>query len=65
MRIVNVIHVGEKEVNFDELTNEEKKEIAEKLNNQALGSIGYKKVKAKDKTAQAGNGGQAVFYGRE
>ncbi len=51
MRIVNVIHVGEKEVNFDELTNEEKKEIAEKLNNQALGSIGYKKVKAKDKTA--------------
>lgn len=51
MTIINIIHVGEKTYNFDELSEEKKKEVAEKLNNQALSAVGYKKVQGTDKTA--------------
>lgn len=51
MTIINIIHVGEEALNFDELSEERKREIAEKLNNQALSSVGYKKVQGTDKTA--------------
>ena len=64
MTIINIIHVGEEALNFDELSEERKREIAEKLNNQALSSVGYKKVQGTDKTAQAGNGGQAIIEGK-
>ena len=51
MTIINIIHVGEETINFDELSKEKKREIAGKLNNQALSSVGYRKVESKDKTA--------------
>ena len=34
-----------------ELSEEKKREVAEKLNNQALSAVGYKKVQGTDKTA--------------
>lgn len=51
MTIRNIIHVGEETLNFDELPEEKKREISDKLNDQALSSVGYKKVKTEDKTA--------------
>lgn len=43
LNIVNYIIIGEKTVRFDELTKEEKREVANKLNEQALTAVGYKK----------------------
>lgn len=47
MNIVNYICIGDTIRNFNDLTPEERKEIATKLNEQALTAIGYKKVKEK------------------
>ena len=49
MNIVNYICIGDTIRNFKDLTQEERKEIATKLNEQALSAIGYKR--AEDKTA--------------
>lgn len=49
MKIINYICIGDTVRRFDELSENEKKEIATKLNEQALTAIGYKK--AKEKTA--------------
>lgn len=47
LTIVNMIQIGnEPEVNWDDLTPEKKKEVAEKLNQQALEAIGYRKVES-------------------
>lgn len=44
LNIVNMIQIGDApEVNWAELSPEEKREIANKLNNQALEAIGYRK----------------------
>lgn len=51
MTIINLIHVGDEILNFAELPEERKQEIAEQLNDQALSAIGYRKVKTKDRTA--------------
>lgn len=47
MNIVNYICIGDTVRNFKDLTPEQKKEIATKLNEQALTAIGYKKTKEK------------------
>ncbi len=49
MNIVNIIHIGDKVVNWDQLSKEEKQELAVKLNTQALATLGY--VKTQDGTA--------------
>ena len=46
MNIVNLIHIGEKEIRMDTLSREEKKEIWQKLNEQALRTIGYQRKEA-------------------
>lgn len=52
MNIVNLIHIGDEVRNMDDLTPEEKEEIALKLNIQALTPLGYVlRTKSKDKTA--------------
>ena len=51
MNIVNLIHIGDEVKNLDTMGQEEKRKIALELNRQALEAIGYRKVKAKDKTA--------------
>lgn len=56
MNVVNLIHIGDKVVNFKDLTPEEKRKVAIQLNRQALASIGYV---TKDETAQAVSVGQA------
>lgn len=48
MNVVNLIHIGDKVVNFKDLTPEEKRKVAIQLNRQALASIGYV---TKDETA--------------
>lgn len=45
MNIVNYICIGDKTVRFEELSKEEQREVAIRLNEQALTSIGYRKVK--------------------
>lgn len=44
LNIVNYVTIGEKTVRFDELSREQKREVANKLNEQALTAVGYKKV---------------------
>lgn len=51
MKIVNIIHIGNEVKNMDELSDEERREIAIKLNIQALESLGYALVEKPDKTA--------------
>ena len=41
MNIVNLIHIGDEVKNFDDLTPEERQNIAIKLNIQALTTLGY------------------------
>ena len=47
MNILNYICIGDTVRNFKDLSPKEKKEIASKLNEQALTAIGYKKTKEK------------------
>lgn len=49
MNIVNYICIGDKVMRFDELTKEEQRMVANKLNEQAMRAIGYKRTE--DKTA--------------
>lgn len=51
MKIINIIHVGDDSFNYADLPEDKKAEISQKLNDQALSAIGYRKVKDKDKTA--------------
>lgn len=51
MKIVNLIHIGDEVKNMDELSPEERRSIATKLNAQALKPLGYVMNTAKDKTA--------------
>lgn len=44
MNIVNYICIGERVIKFEELTKEEQREVATKLNEQALTSIGYRRT---------------------
>lgn len=47
LNIVNMIQIGDApEVNFEDLSPEQKKEVGRKLNEQALEGIGYRKVEA-------------------
>ncbi len=50
MNIVNLIHIGDKVMNFDDLSEAEKREIGRALNEQALRHLGYK-PRQEDKTA--------------
>ena len=44
-RIINKIQIGNQpEVDFEDLTPEQKKEVSRKLNQQALEAIGYRRV---------------------
>lgn len=47
MNIVNYICIGDKEMRFDELTKEEQRMVATKLNEQAMRAIGYKRTEHK------------------
>ena len=51
MRIVNLIHIGEEVKNLDEMSEAERREIAIKLNIQALEPLGYAMVRRADKTS--------------
>lgn len=51
MKIVNLIHIGNEVKNLDELSEEERREIAIKLNKQALETLGYALVNKPNKTA--------------
>ena len=42
MNIINIIHIGDQTYRMDELPEEKRIEIGEKLNQQALEAIGYK-----------------------
>ncbi len=45
LTIVNMIQIGnEPEVNWEDLSPEKRKEVAKKLNQQALEAIGYRKI---------------------
>lgn len=46
VNIVNIIHIGDETYRFDELPKEMQSEIQQRLNMQALESIGYKMQKA-------------------
>lgn len=48
LNIVNYITIGDKTVRFDELTKEQKREVANKLNEQALTAVGYRKAATKE-----------------
>lgn len=50
MNIVNLIHIGEEVYHMDDLPEEKRLEIRERLNQQALEAIGYKKDRSKDIT---------------
>lgn len=43
MNIVNIVHIGNETYRMDELPNEKQNEIWQKLNQQALEAIGYRK----------------------
>ena len=49
MRIVNLIHIGDEVKNLDQMSKEERREIAIKLNVQALTPLGYVMVKNAEK----------------
>jgi len=51
MNIVNLLHIGDKVVDMATLSPEEKREIAIKLNKQALEPLGYKMVIHKEEPA--------------
>jgi len=51
MKIVNLIHIGDEVKNLDDMSPEERSEIARALNIQALKPLGYALSPAKDKTA--------------
>ncbi len=51
MKIINLIHIGEEVKNLEELSPEEKIQIAKALNAQALKPLGYTVNLTKDKTA--------------
>lgn len=51
MKIINLIHIGEEVKNLEELSPEEKTQIAKALNAQALKPLGYAVNLTKDKTA--------------
>ena len=42
VNIVNLIHIGDQVYNFDDLDSEKKKEVADKLNEQAFEGLGCK-----------------------
>lgn len=42
MNIINIIHIGDETYRMDELPEEKRIKIGEKLNQQALEAIGYK-----------------------
>lgn len=44
MNIVNIIHIGDEVKNWDDMSPEEQREVATKLNTQALTAIGYRPV---------------------
>lgn len=46
MNIINIIHIGEETYRMDELPEERRKEIWQKLNQQALEAVGYRKAEA-------------------
>lgn len=46
-KIVNIIHIGDREVNWEELSQEERYKVAVMLNAQALRSVGYRQVEEK------------------
>lgn len=50
MTIINYLCVGDEVKNIDEMCTEEKREVAAKLNEQALKSLGYRKC-TDEKTA--------------
>ncbi len=49
--IINLVHIGDKVYNFDELSKEEKTRIATALNKQALMHLGYR-PRETEKTAE-------------
>lgn len=51
MKIVNIIHIGDEVKNWDDMSLEEKRMVANKINEQALKALGYVKRPTKDKTA--------------
>ena len=51
LKIVNIIHIGDRVVNQDELSPEELRELRIGLNVQALAQLGYVLRTSKDKTA--------------
>lgn len=52
MKIVNLIHIGNEVKNMDEMTLEERRIIATKLNEQALKALGYVKCSEKKGTGE-------------
>lgn len=52
MKVVTIIIINGKEVDYESLTAEEKVKVANELNRRALGALGYQPVqKAKEETA--------------
>lgn len=47
MTIVNLITIGDKEVDIEALTSDEREDVARNLNRVALASIGYEETKDK------------------
>lgn len=50
MRIVNLIHIGEQVLSLDDMDPRQKAEIALRLNEQSLKTLGYT-AKKKEETA--------------
>lgn len=52
MKVITVIIINGKEIDYESLTAEEKVEVANELNRRALGALGYYPVeKTKEETA--------------
>ncbi len=52
MKVITIININGKEVDYESLTAEEKVKVANELNRRALGALGYQPVqKAKEETA--------------
>lgn len=51
LKVVNIIHIGERTVNQEDLSPEELRELRIGLNIQALTPLGYVLRTSKDKTA--------------
>lgn len=45
MKIINLIHIGDEVRNLEEMSPEEKREVAYRLNAQALKPLGYAPVR--------------------